>query len=91
MYTLWVILGPLTASEDWAKKTKVKVRITNREMMSLWKLAMVNVGQWRESVKEGQRGKQGRAGRRADGIAEKAGPSTCGLGTSVATVPSPNF
>lgn len=42
-------MGPLTASEDWAKKTKVKVRITNREMMSLWKLAMVGDGQWRES------------------------------------------
>jgi len=47
MSTLWVILGPLTASEDWAKKTKVKVRITNREMMSLWKPAMVDDGQWR--------------------------------------------
>lgn len=39
--TLWVILGPFAASEDWAKKTKVKVRITKAEMMSLWMLAMV--------------------------------------------------
>lgn len=34
-HTLWVILGPLTASVDWAKKTKVKVRITKREMTTL--------------------------------------------------------
>ena len=41
-HTLWVILGPLTASVDWAKKTKVKVRITKREMTTLWKLAMID-------------------------------------------------
>jgi hypothetical protein len=40
-------LGPLTASEDWAKKTKVKVRITNREMMSLWMPAMIDVVRWK--------------------------------------------
>jgi hypothetical protein len=62
--TLWVILGPLTASEDWAKKTKVKVRITNSEMMSLWKPAMIDVCQSKvvqqgEMEREGTDGSQG--------------------------------
>ena len=46
-----------------------------------------------ESVKERRRGDQGQAGaeRSADGSAEAAGAWTRGLGTSVATAPSPNF
>ena len=40
-----VILGPLAASPDWAKKRKVAVNITSTEMTTLWKLAMVkNIG-----------------------------------------------
>jgi hypothetical protein len=90
--TLWVILGPLTASEDWAKKTKVKVRITNREMMSLWKPAMIDMSNVKWCNKERQRARgQGQAVTTADGIAEKAGAWTRGLGISVATAPIPTF
>jgi hypothetical protein len=32
---LWVILGPLEASADWAKKTKVTERIRRTEMTNL--------------------------------------------------------
>ena len=39
--TLWVILGPLAASDACAKKTKVTVRIKSTEMTSLWKVAIV--------------------------------------------------
>lgn len=34
-HTLWVILGPLEASADWAKKTKVTERIRSAETRSL--------------------------------------------------------
>lgn len=33
--TLWVILGPLVASADWAKKTKVTERIRSAETRNL--------------------------------------------------------
>lgn len=71
-----MILGPLTASEDWAKKTKVKVRITNKEMMSLWKLAMIEVASRRRAEWElsGTRD----SGQDRHSVAEKAGALTSG-------------
>jgi hypothetical protein len=71
----------LTASEDWAKKTKVKVRITNREMMSLWMPAMIDVVGCefvQQGELEGEGTGSGTGCTAADGNAEKAGARTPG-------------
>jgi hypothetical protein len=39
--TLWVIFGPLAASEDCAKKAKVKVRIRSNEIATRCREAMI--------------------------------------------------
>jgi hypothetical protein len=31
IHTLWVILGPFAASEDWAKKANIRVKIKSIE------------------------------------------------------------
>jgi len=39
---LTVILGPLTASEVWAKKRKVAVRMSSNETTARWTVNIVN-------------------------------------------------
>lgn len=42
--TLSVILGPLVASERWAKKRKLAVNTKSSEITDRWKFAMAVVG-----------------------------------------------